>query len=143
MGKSEPPVESVTAASYVIPTDFPESDGTLAWDSTGLIIVTVRAAGETGPGWSYGSPASADLIRGLFADVVVGHSAMNVPGAAEAMSRAVRNIGRRESRRSPSLPLTSRSGISRPGCSSCRSPRSSAKSGLTCRSTAAAVHYLR
>jgi L-alanine-DL-glutamate epimerase-like enolase superfamily enzyme len=94
MEKSEPPVESVTAAGYVIPTDAPESDGTLAWDSTGMIIVTVRAAGETGLGWSYGSPVSANLIRSLLADVIVGHSAMNVPAAAEAMNRAVRNIGR-------------------------------------------------
>lgn len=31
MEPAEPPVESVTAAVYVIPTDGPESDGTLAW----------------------------------------------------------------------------------------------------------------
>jgi L-alanine-DL-glutamate epimerase-like enolase superfamily enzyme len=89
-----PPVGSVTAASYVIPTDSPESDGTLAWDSTGLIVVTARAGGESGLGWSYGSPVSASLVNDLLADLVTGTSAMDVPAAAEAMNRAVRNIGR-------------------------------------------------
>jgi L-alanine-DL-glutamate epimerase-like enolase superfamily enzyme len=94
MGTSEPFVESVTAASYVIPTEGPESDGTLSWDSTGMIIVTALAGGKAGLGWSYGSPVAASLIRDLLATVVIGRGAMDVPGAAEAMSRAVRNVGR-------------------------------------------------
>lgn len=93
-GDRPPRVESLLAASYVIPTDAPESDGTLSWDSTGMIVVTARAAGAAGLGWSYGSPVAASLIRDLLADIVTGRSAMDVPGAAEDMSRAVRNIGR-------------------------------------------------
>jgi len=89
-----PVVETVVAASYVIPTDAPESDGTLSWDSTGMIIVRVLAGGEQGLGWSYGSPVAAGLIRDPLASLVAGHSAMDVPRAAEAMTRAVRNIGR-------------------------------------------------
>jgi mandelate racemase/muconate lactonizing enzyme-like protein len=89
-----PPVESVTAASYVTPADSPESDGTLAWDSTGMIVVTAHAGGEVGLGWSYGSPVSASLVSGLLADLVTGASAMDVPAAAQTMNRAVRNIGR-------------------------------------------------
>lgn len=89
-----PAVASVTAASYVIPTDAPEADGTLSWDSTGVIIVTARAGGEQGLGWSYGSPVAAGLIRDLLAGIVTGRNGMDVPGAGEAMNRAVRNIGR-------------------------------------------------
>ncbi len=92
--RTGPPVESVTAASYVIPTDGPESDGTLAWNSTGMIVVTARSGGAEGLGWSYGSPVSAGLVSGLLADLVTGTSAMDVPAAARAMNRAVRNIGR-------------------------------------------------
>ncbi len=50
MEPAETPVKSVSAAVYVIPTDNPESDGTLAWDSTTLIVVTAFAAGTTGLG---------------------------------------------------------------------------------------------
>ncbi len=87
-------METVTAASYVIPTDAPESDGTLSWDSTGMIIVRVLADGEQGLGWSYGSPVAAGLIRDALASLVAGANAMDVQRAAEAMTRAVRNIGR-------------------------------------------------
>ncbi len=54
-----PAIEDVTAAVYVIPTDAPEADGTLAWDKTTMVLVTVRAAGEQGIGWSYAAAAAA------------------------------------------------------------------------------------
>ena len=34
-------------AAYTIPTDAPESDGTLEWDSTTIVVVEVAAGGET------------------------------------------------------------------------------------------------
>jgi L-alanine-DL-glutamate epimerase-like enolase superfamily enzyme len=94
MGWAQPLVESVTAAVYVIPTDSPESDGTLAWDSTTMIVVTSRADGRQGLGWTYGSPAVASAVTSHLAEVVVGTDAMDVLGTAEKMSRAVRNVGR-------------------------------------------------
>jgi L-alanine-DL-glutamate epimerase-like enolase superfamily enzyme len=94
MGWAQPLVESVTAAVYVIPTDSPESDGTLAWDSTTMIVVTSRADGRRGLGWTYGSPAVASALTSHLAGVVVGTDAMDVLGTAEKMNRAVRNVGR-------------------------------------------------
>ncbi|MGI9007453.1 MAG: enolase C-terminal domain-like protein [Streptosporangiaceae bacterium] len=84
----------VTAAAYVIPTDSPESDGTLSWDSTGLIVVTARAGDQQGLGWSYGSPVSAYLVNDLLAGLVSGTGALDTAAAATAMNRAVRNLGR-------------------------------------------------
>jgi L-alanine-DL-glutamate epimerase-like enolase superfamily enzyme len=89
-----PPVSEVTAAAYVIPTDAPESDGTLSWDSTGLIVVTARAGDQQGLGWSYGSPVSAHLVNDLLAGLVRGTSALDTAAASTAMNRAVRNLGR-------------------------------------------------
>ncbi|OOK67713.1 mandelate racemase/muconate lactonizing enzyme-like domain protein [Mycobacterium kansasii] len=43
------PVESVEASAYTIPTDAPESDGTLAWDSTTFVLVSVRAGARWAP----------------------------------------------------------------------------------------------
>ncbi len=54
---NDPEVESVTAAAYTVPTDAPEADGTLAWDSVTLVLAQVRVGGEQGIGWTYGSPA--------------------------------------------------------------------------------------
>jgi L-alanine-DL-glutamate epimerase-like enolase superfamily enzyme len=88
------PVQALDAACYVIPTDWPESDGTLAWDSTTMIFVTVTSGDQHGVGWTYGSPAVRTVISDLLAGLVIGRDPADVAGAAVAMNRAVRNIGR-------------------------------------------------
>jgi L-alanine-DL-glutamate epimerase-like enolase superfamily enzyme len=89
-----PDIKDVTSEVYVVPTDAPEADGTLEWDETTLVLVTVRAGGEEGIGWTYASPAAASLVDGVLADVIYGRSAFDVTGSNAAMTRAVRNIGR-------------------------------------------------
>jgi L-alanine-DL-glutamate epimerase-like enolase superfamily enzyme len=88
------PIESVEAAVYTVPTDAPEGDGTLTWDSTTMVLARVQAGGVRGIGWTYGSAACAPVITGTLAAVVRGRDAMDVAGAWEAMVRAVRNDGR-------------------------------------------------
>ncbi len=87
-------VTAVDTAVYVIPTDAPEADGTLAWDKTTMVQATVRAGGEQGLGWSYTSAAAQAVVHEVLADVVVGRDAFDIAGIAEAMARQVRNIGR-------------------------------------------------
>ena len=89
-----PIVREITAAVYVIPTDAPEADGTLAWDQTIMVLVSARAGTARGIGWTYAAAAAQSVIADVLAGVVIGRSALDVPGAAEAMARAVRNIGR-------------------------------------------------
>jgi L-alanine-DL-glutamate epimerase-like enolase superfamily enzyme len=89
-----PAIEGLTAAVYVIPTDAPEADGTLAWDKTTMVLVTARAGGEQGIGWTYAAGAAAAVVTDVLAGVVAGRSALDVPAAAEAMARSLRNIGR-------------------------------------------------
>ena len=81
-------------SAYTIPTDAPESDGTIAWDSTTIVIVEASAGGMCGLGYSYTHEAAAVLIARTLAHVVCGRDAMDVPAAWDAMVRAVRNIGR-------------------------------------------------
>jgi L-alanine-DL-glutamate epimerase-like enolase superfamily enzyme len=92
--ENEPAVRAVTAASYVIPTDTPEADGTLAWDKTTMVVAYAQAGAARGIGWTYAAAAAGSVITDVLADAVVGRSALDVPGSAEAMTRAVRNIGR-------------------------------------------------
>ena len=89
-----PAVQGLEAAVYVVPTDAPEADGTLAWDKTTLVLVTARAGGEQGIGWSYAAGAAASVVTGMLSGVVAGRSAFDVPGSNEAMVRALRNVGR-------------------------------------------------
>jgi L-alanine-DL-glutamate epimerase-like enolase superfamily enzyme len=89
-----PEVTALDAAVYVIPTDAPEADGTLAWDKTTMVVVTAKAGNERGIGWSYTAAAAATLVGELLADVVTGRDAFDVAGTAEAMARQVRNVGR-------------------------------------------------
>jgi L-alanine-DL-glutamate epimerase-like enolase superfamily enzyme len=89
-----PVIEDLATAVYVVPTDAPEADGTLAWDKTTLVVVTVRAGGEQGIGWSYAAGGAASVVTDMLAGVLAGRSALDTAGGNEAMSRAVRNIGR-------------------------------------------------
>ncbi len=88
------PVDSVDVAVYTVPTDAPEGDGTLTWDSTTMILVTIRAGDTVGTGWTYVPAACASVIRDMLSDIVVGRDALDVGGAFDAMIRAVRNAGR-------------------------------------------------
>ena len=89
-----PAVQGLEAAVYVVPTDAPEADGTLAWDKTTLVLVTARAGGEQGIGWSYAAGAAASVVTSMLSGVVAGRRAFDVPGSNEAMVRALRNVGR-------------------------------------------------
>jgi L-alanine-DL-glutamate epimerase-like enolase superfamily enzyme len=87
-------VEEIEVSAYRIPTDRPESDGTLSWNATTLVLVKARAAGRSGIGYSYADRATAILIRDTLADVVRGADAFAIPFQWEAMVRAIRNLGR-------------------------------------------------
>ncbi len=91
--RSETTVENVGAVAYVIPTDAPESDGTLEWAATTMVVVQLGSAGEHGIGWTYADAAAAEIVNGTLADVVEGADALSPPGVWRAMRRRVRNIG--------------------------------------------------
>ncbi len=87
-------IEGLNVATYVIPTDAPESDGTLAWDSTTLVLVTAHAGGRTGIGYTYAGPSAATVVSGKLADVVTGRDALLPAASWAAMQHAVRNLGK-------------------------------------------------
>ncbi len=94
MYQSQIKIGSMRVSAYRIPTDFPESDGTLEWDATTMVVAEVRGGNETGLGYTYADTATARLIHDLLAKVVQGLDAMDVPGAWAAMVHAIRNLGR-------------------------------------------------
>jgi L-alanine-DL-glutamate epimerase-like enolase superfamily enzyme len=91
--RSGAPIERVEVLAYRIPTDRPESDGTLEWDHTTLVVTEVTGGGRRGLGYTYADTGAACLIHDRLADVVRGIDAFAVPAAHDAMVRAVRNLG--------------------------------------------------
>ncbi|HZD15279.1 MAG TPA: enolase C-terminal domain-like protein [Pseudonocardiaceae bacterium] len=87
-------IDAIETAVYTIPTDAPEADGTLAWDSTTMVLVEVRSGEVCGTGWTYGPPACARVVGDQLADVVLGADALDVGGVFGGMVTAVRNAGR-------------------------------------------------
>lgn len=77
-----------------VPTDAAESDGTLQWDATTIVIVQIDAGGTTGIGYSYGDPAVGAYINNTLADAVAGLNAFDIPAAHRSMLYALRNDGR-------------------------------------------------
>jgi L-alanine-DL-glutamate epimerase-like enolase superfamily enzyme len=63
-------VERVDVSAYTVPTDSPESDGTLEWDSTTIVVVELLAGGEAGLGYTYADASVAELIRSKLAPLV-------------------------------------------------------------------------
>lgn len=93
MGK-DTTVTGLTARAYTVPTDRPEADGTLSWNSTTMIVVELSAGGEPGLGYTYADPAVATLINGKLGPLVMGGDAMDIRGLWLRLRGAVRNLGR-------------------------------------------------
>jgi len=87
----EAPVERVDVSAYTIPTDAPESDGTLEWDSTTIVVVEVAAGDVTGLGYTYGPKAVGALVDELLAPLITRSDPVE---AFEEMGRRLRNAGR-------------------------------------------------
>ncbi len=91
--RASAPIEKLVPSVYVIPTDRLESDGTLTWSKTTLIVVEAYGGGEMGLGYTYGSSGSAKVVTDALAEAVIGIDAMAIPTAWNAMWRRVRNLG--------------------------------------------------
>lgn len=87
-------IDGIDVSVYQIPTDAPESDGTLAWDSTTMVLVVAHAAGHAGIGYTYGDSSVATVVTGTLAGVVIGMDALSPTASWATMQRAVRNLGK-------------------------------------------------
>jgi L-alanine-DL-glutamate epimerase-like enolase superfamily enzyme len=87
-------VNRLRASAYSIPTDLPESDGTLKWNKTTLVLVEIEGGGRQGLGFTYADRATAVMVNDLLADIVNGRNLMDLSECWLAMVRAIRNLGR-------------------------------------------------
>jgi L-alanine-DL-glutamate epimerase-like enolase superfamily enzyme len=88
------PIKRIETSSYRVPTEFPESDGTLEWTSTTLVLARASAGNRTGLGYTYADTATATLIHDLLSEIVEGGDAMAITANWNAMVSRTRNLGR-------------------------------------------------
>jgi L-alanine-DL-glutamate epimerase-like enolase superfamily enzyme len=88
------PIRRITPFAYRVPTESPESDGTLEWHATTVVIVEAEAGGKTGIGYSYADEAAACFIHSVLSPAAIDIDALDVTRAWTVMCRALRNNGR-------------------------------------------------
>jgi L-alanine-DL-glutamate epimerase-like enolase superfamily enzyme len=87
-------IEKIEVSAYTVPTDSQESDGTLRWDSTTMVLVEATGGGERGLGYTYGDVSVGKFVESKLAGEVEGADALSPPAAWTAMQNAIRNAGR-------------------------------------------------
>ena len=89
-------VDRLDAFARTIPTDAPESDGTLEWDSTTIVVVQVHAGDTVGLGYTYTHDAAVRLIEDKLAPAVRGLDVTerDLTRAWHEMGALLRNVGR-------------------------------------------------
>ena len=84
-GNNGVPIDRLDVSAYTVPTDSPESDGTISWDSTTLVLVEASAGGKKSVGYSYADVATAKLVK----ELLLGAPAGETPGRPLAPIRLV------------------------------------------------------
>jgi L-alanine-DL-glutamate epimerase-like enolase superfamily enzyme len=87
-------IERIEVSAFTVPTKTPESDGTLAWNSTTMVVVRISANGMEGLGYSYADVATAHLIANTLAPKIKGTDPLAIGAAWQNMVAAIRNLGR-------------------------------------------------
>jgi L-alanine-DL-glutamate epimerase-like enolase superfamily enzyme len=91
---SAAPIERIDVSVYRIPTEKqPESDGTLEWDHTVVVVAEPAAGGLTGLGYTYADAAAGRVIQETLAPMLQGMDALATHAVSQAMVGAVRNLG--------------------------------------------------
>ena len=86
-------IRRVDVAAYTIPTDAPESDGTIIWESTTIVVVHVSGGDTTGIGYSYADRTAAALIHDTLGPIAIGRRVSDIEGTRVALVQACRNLG--------------------------------------------------
>src|SRR5436190_458288 len=65
-------IDGIEAEARTLATDGRESDGTLEWQDTTIVLVRVHAGDETGIGYTYADASAAALVESKLAPAPVG-----------------------------------------------------------------------
>ncbi|MGA9857329.1 MAG: enolase C-terminal domain-like protein [Solirubrobacteraceae bacterium] len=87
-------VDSVDVSAYSIPTSTEEeSDGTLVWDATTVVVVQLRCGDRTGLGYTYCHPAAGQVIESKLASILRDADPLMPQHAWSQMQMQARQMG--------------------------------------------------
>jgi L-alanine-DL-glutamate epimerase-like enolase superfamily enzyme len=86
-------ITSLNVSVYTIPTDAPESDGTLEWQNTTMVLVEVEGGGFRGIGYTYGHQSIAGIVIHTLKDLVIGKNCLQIESITASMMKQIRNEG--------------------------------------------------
>lgn len=87
-------IDDLKVGAFTVPTDAPESDGTLEWTSTSVVVVEIAAAGVRGLGYTYADTAVARMIAEQLAPVLQRAEATDIERLWHRLFGRLRNLGR-------------------------------------------------
>lgn len=87
-------IDRLEVSTFTIPTDYPESDGTLQWSKTTLVLVQAHGGGKRGLGYTYADDSVATLVHKKLSELIKGADALSPTSAYMLMWRQIRNLGR-------------------------------------------------
>ncbi len=86
-------ITSTKVSAYKVPTDITESDGTLEWNSTTLVLVEIDSGNETGIGYTYAHQSTAVLIQDILFPIICNKNPFQIEKLYTEMVHAIRNNG--------------------------------------------------
>lgn len=92
-GREGAAIKNLEVSAYKIPTDAPEADGTIAWNSTTLVLVEIEAGNKTGIGYSYADESTASFIHKELKNLVLQKNALDILGINLFLTQQIRNSG--------------------------------------------------
>jgi len=86
-------ITSAIVRTYRVPTDSPEADGTISWDSTTMVLVQLQSGSTTGIGYTYADEATGQVAQMLLEQVVKNRDAWAHANILSEIRARVRNSG--------------------------------------------------
>ncbi len=86
-------INNLKVTAYTIPTGSPESDGTIEWEHTTLVLVEIEGGGKSGIGYTYADESTAHFINKTLRKLIIGADLMQIPAILQSMVAAIRNNG--------------------------------------------------
>jgi L-alanine-DL-glutamate epimerase-like enolase superfamily enzyme len=90
----DPEIKRIEVSAYKIPTDFPESDGTLEWMDTTIVVVEAYAGSKCGIGYTFADSATGQLIKDKTCAAARRRRCDGAASVLARMVRSIRNLGR-------------------------------------------------
>jgi len=87
-------VDRLETSCFTIPTDEPESDGTMEWDSTTIVVVEAVGGGRRGIGWTYAPEAAGTVVDSMLSSLVEGRDLDDLARIWLDLGAKLRNAGR-------------------------------------------------